>query len=323
MTDKPRLSMRDNRTIGGTDIAAIVGIHPYKSAVQVWLEKTGRAEPPDLSDNQKVRWGSKLEPLVAQEYEEQTGRKLFKPDPEQIFHPEIEWYSGSPDLILNDMSGLVEIKTTDKTQRHRFAERVPDYAFVQGVWYARLVSVRFNVEIGFVDFPILIGGNEYVCHHQDRDKEVLDMEEQLMVAGEKFWTQHVLADTPPEIKIERDGSDRVKNDLHALWRRNEREHKYIEDYEIISIAHKLAALKADEDMLKSEIDFCENSLKNEIRDAAGLLLPDGSRIDWKTQGGSISWKKVAEELGAPAELVEKYRGADKRVFKTHFKEIEE
>ena len=29
--------------IGGSDIGAIVGLSPYKSAVDVWLEKVGRA----------------------------------------------------------------------------------------------------------------------------------------------------------------------------------------------------------------------------------------------------------------------------------------
>ena len=31
--------------IGGSDVSVIAGINPYKSAYQLWLEKTGQTEP--------------------------------------------------------------------------------------------------------------------------------------------------------------------------------------------------------------------------------------------------------------------------------------
>ena len=49
----------DNRTdwlkarrkgIGGSDAASVLGISPWKSNVQLWEEKTGIAEPEDISD---------------------------------------------------------------------------------------------------------------------------------------------------------------------------------------------------------------------------------------------------------------------------------
>ena len=43
--------------IGGSDVAAILGQSPYKTAYQVWQEKTNRAEPEDLSDKDYVSCG--------------------------------------------------------------------------------------------------------------------------------------------------------------------------------------------------------------------------------------------------------------------------
>ncbi|RPI49081.1 MAG: hypothetical protein EHM49_10505, partial [Deltaproteobacteria bacterium] len=37
--------MDRRKGIGGTDISAIVGLNPHKTALDVWLEKTGNAEP--------------------------------------------------------------------------------------------------------------------------------------------------------------------------------------------------------------------------------------------------------------------------------------
>lgn len=64
-----------NMGIGGSDAAVIMGLNPYKSPYQLWLEKTGQAEPPDLSGNQRVYWGSKNEPNIADWFQEETGKR--------------------------------------------------------------------------------------------------------------------------------------------------------------------------------------------------------------------------------------------------------
>lgn len=45
--------------IGGHDAAALFGANPYKSPLQVWGEKTGRIEKPDLSQNKAVQRGAR------------------------------------------------------------------------------------------------------------------------------------------------------------------------------------------------------------------------------------------------------------------------
>ena len=56
--------------VGGSDVGAILGLNPWKTPFEVWLEKTGRAEPPDLSGKESVEWGNRLEPLVAEKFAE-------------------------------------------------------------------------------------------------------------------------------------------------------------------------------------------------------------------------------------------------------------
>lgn len=46
--------------IGGSDAGVIMGLNPYKSAYQLWMEKTGQAEAPDLSGNQFIYWGRRM-----------------------------------------------------------------------------------------------------------------------------------------------------------------------------------------------------------------------------------------------------------------------
>lgn len=58
--------------IGSSDAAASVGLHPYKSQLQLWMEKTGRAgslPQADPNDDQSpMYWGTLLEPIVAAHY---------------------------------------------------------------------------------------------------------------------------------------------------------------------------------------------------------------------------------------------------------------
>lgn len=67
-----------NKGIGGSDAGVIAGVNPWKSPFKLWLEKTGQAEPDDLSDNEAVLWGIKLEPIVAERFTEVTGKKVHR-----------------------------------------------------------------------------------------------------------------------------------------------------------------------------------------------------------------------------------------------------
>ena len=55
--------------IGSSDAGAAVGLNPYKSQLELWLEKTGRdtmlpkADPHD--EESPMYWGNVLEPIVA------------------------------------------------------------------------------------------------------------------------------------------------------------------------------------------------------------------------------------------------------------------
>ena len=50
--------------VGGSDVAAIMGLSPWRSPIEVWADKTGRAEPEDMSGKPWIEWGNLLEPLV-------------------------------------------------------------------------------------------------------------------------------------------------------------------------------------------------------------------------------------------------------------------
>lgn len=74
--------------VGGSDAASILGLSPYKNNQQLWREKTGSAEPEDISGKPYVQYGIKAEPII---------RNLFA-----LNHPDLTVQYYGDNLIRND-----------------------------------------------------------------------------------------------------------------------------------------------------------------------------------------------------------------------------
>ena len=101
---KEWLEMRKN-CIGASDAPIIMGTSPWKTALQLWEEKLGLREPPQM--NAAMARGHELEPIARQAYNDQTGNCV---EEEVVFHPEYKWMMASLDGISLDRSMVVEIK---------------------------------------------------------------------------------------------------------------------------------------------------------------------------------------------------------------------
>ena len=74
--------------IGGSDAAAVLGMNPYKTNIELWQEKTGQTTPEDISDKPYVQYGTQAEMHL---------RGLFRLD-----FPEYEVHYVENNLWLND-----------------------------------------------------------------------------------------------------------------------------------------------------------------------------------------------------------------------------
>ena len=66
-----------NSFIGGSDVGTILGVNKFKSPYVLFLEKTGKLEPENIDNKLQVKLGHKMEQVVAELYEEETGIKLI------------------------------------------------------------------------------------------------------------------------------------------------------------------------------------------------------------------------------------------------------
>ena len=136
--------------IGGSDASAVLGLNPYKTNIELYLEKTGQRMAPDISDKDYVKYGHDAEPLL---------RSLFALD-----HPEYKveyfgdnmirnekhpWAHASLDGELTDQDGrkgILEIKTTNilqSMQREKWRDQIPDNYYIQVLHYLLVTEYEF------------------------------------------------------------------------------------------------------------------------------------------------------------------------------------
>ena len=72
--DEIRLEER-RKTLGASEIPAVAGVNPHRSALDVYLEKKGLSAP--FAGNAFTEWGLRLEEPIAQKYAEVVGLELI------------------------------------------------------------------------------------------------------------------------------------------------------------------------------------------------------------------------------------------------------
>ena len=68
--------MDRTRFIGGSDLGHIVNAPPYGCARKLWYQKRGVQPDYEIEFRGHLIRGTKLEPLIVEEYQARTGRKV-------------------------------------------------------------------------------------------------------------------------------------------------------------------------------------------------------------------------------------------------------
>lgn len=278
--------------IGGSDVAALCGLNPNKTPVQLWQEKTGRVPPENLDDVEIVQWGKILEDSIATEWARRRGEKIMRVNT-TLRHPVHPFMVGNIDRRIVGKNRPLEVKNASVWTMDKWGESgsddVPLYYLTQGVHYTAIMGADA------CEFGVLLGGNELRWYVVPRDMTV---ESQLIELEAKFW-RCVETDTPPEpIKVE---------DLVRLYPKSQGAKV---SNEKIALAVAEASRLAEE---RKAIEKREKELKLEIGaymgDAGDLLDPFDSSITIATYRAHdeerIDVKRLRAEFPDVAKVVAK------------------
>ena len=185
------------RGIGGSDVSAIIGISPFRTARDIYYDKLGIAAVEEDEENWvAMEMGHLLEDLVAKIFERRTGldiyqiKKMFRHPLYPFMLADVDYFITMPD----GTKAILEIKTTNYNAKDLWwkdgRETVPAYYEAQGRHYMAVM------DIDRVFFCCLYGNteDETIIREIHRD---MAYEEEMVFLEQEFWDSHVQKQVPP------------------------------------------------------------------------------------------------------------------------------
>lgn len=305
MLERTEWLAQRRRLITGTDIAAICGVDPYRTKMDVFIDKH---YPKERDTNEHMYWGITLEAPIADTYAKRNNVQLREGS--IVIR---DWRGGTPDRIIVDQPKGLEVKTAGLRMSHLWGDAgtddIPTNYLLQCAWYMSLC------DFPSWDVAVLIGGQEY---RQYTLKRNLDLEGTILTLAEDFYRSHVLRFDPPQI----DNSESSNRWLKQRYPSDVIPKLVPSTRDLDEMAHNLNAIKQQISDLTKEADLIENSIKLSIGDHEGVVGSDW-RATWKKAKSTktVDWEKIAIALSPSQMLIDSHtrerEGSRRFIFKVN------
>lgn len=256
--------------LGASEIAAAIGQSPWQSMFSLWVEKTtGEREQ---VDSESAYWGTVFEPHVIERFGMVTGRKVHPWNQlHTVVSPAFDWLRCTPDAIQIDDDkgpGTLQVKTTSLRLELDWKDNPPLHVQIQAQFEAWMLGYSYGT------VAALIGGQKLVWHDFDVNMRFIQA---ALKKLEWFW-HCVQENIPPEI----DGSESTTEAIKRLYPFDEGGEIELgtEHEKLVAKKQSLGERKKRIEKTLTEVD---NRLKVALGDYTAGLLPNGTRVTYKTQ----------------------------------------
>ncbi|MEV6081739.1 lambda-exonuclease family protein [Streptomyces sp. NPDC052069] len=180
--------------IGGSEIAAVMGISPHESRFSLWHRKQGLIAP--VEESEEMFWGKVHEPGICARFA-QLHPELFVSAAPTYAAADRPWQIANPDRLIVPAPGadhcveIVEAKTArdDHGWGKPGTDDIPVHYRAQALWYLDVLQVtRCHV-------VVLIAGSEYREYVIEYDPAEVDL---MQAAGAEFM-RTLTANERPDI----------------------------------------------------------------------------------------------------------------------------
>lgn len=307
-TDRAAWLAQRKTGIGGSDVAAMLGLSPYRTQLQLWLDKTGRAEEAHDADAiERMYWGTVLEDVVARRYADDTGAKVQRLNG-LLRHQDVSCAIASLDrVVVNDgsrarfeggrvkgASRVLECKTAHALARNGAdwgspgTDEVPQSYWLQVQWYLGITALPV------ADLAVLFGGQKFMTYTIAADQPLFA---DLLADAEGWWQRHVVADLPPDPSTE--------GDARRLWTSHVAGREKVVDVTIADAVTELAATNAGIKALEQQAQLCRDRICSAFGDAETISYMGRRLATWKANKASqkTDWKDVAASCNATQEQI--------------------
>lgn len=284
---------RRRKCIGGSDAAAVLGLSPWRTPNDVWLDKIGVVSPP--IENEWVRWGKLLEPVIMAEYTLRTGYTLL---PRQWkIHKTYPFIGANLDAQIKGAERGVEVKTSISSTNWGpdGSDEIPLYYLAQVHHYLMVTGWKRWTVVA------LIGGSMFRTYEIEKDPEA---EAMLLEEEVGFWTKHVLPRRPPPP----DGYSKAYAQ-YLMGKVQKRAVCTENDAYLDGVLQDLFAAHLQRERAIEAFDRAKMAVIEAMsRAGADKLFNESGQALWGMRRGrrTTDWAAVVKEAGLPADLIEKH-----------------
>lgn len=275
------------RGIGGSDAGAVCGLNPYRTAIQVYYDKT--SDEIEEIDNEAMRQGREFEDYVAGRFCEASGKKVRRANAMYYDEKNPFMLADVDRMVVGENAGL-ECKTASPYMAEKWEDgKIPLSYQIQCHHYMSVC----NTEAWYI--AVLIYGKEFKYYRIERDEQVIA---DLIRIEKEFWREHVMKRVMPDP----DGSKTADAAIAERF-------KISRDI-TIPLSGFDARLKRREELLsvmgnmEAEKRQIDQELKLYLGDAE-MAENEHYRVSWKNVSrSSLDERRLKEEQ---PEVYEKYR----------------
>ncbi len=273
------LQLRRNY-IGASEVAILTGHNPYRTPLDLYLDKVEGFEQPI---SERMQWGNILEDAIAREWANRNQTKVTKSNFLYIYRGVLAATIDRFAKVDNE-TVIVEIKN------------MSDYAFrsypqingIPEIYYIQIQAQLLCTGVNKAYFVALINNGELYEATTSTDMEVQDM---IIINAKSFYENHIIKKVPPKIS-----SKEIKHsDLEESYvDGNEEDYKIFEEYKILSGAI-------------SDLEKKRKDLQEKMKERLGTnkaVIYNGNKLFWWDKSVLFNSKEFQKDN---PELYEKYK----------------
>lgn len=264
--------------IGGSDAGAVCGLNPYRSAIEVYFDKT--TDEVEEIDNEAMRQGREFEDYVARRFMEATGKKVRRANA-MFYDEQYPFMLADVDrMVVGENAGL-ECKTASPFMADKWkGEEIPLSYQIQCYHYMSVC----NADAWYI--AVLIYGKEFKFYKLERDEQVI---QDLIRIEKDFWENYIQKGQLPDP----DGSKTADSILAEYYKESKRETIRLSGFdERLMRRQELVEVMGRMEKEKNQI---EQELKQYLGNAE-VAENDKFRVSWKAVSSNrIDTGRLKEE----------------------------
>lgn len=264
------------QNLNSSEISCLFGVNPYMTEFELWHRKKN-LDLVDIEVNERMTWGSRLEPVIAQGIAEDNKWDI-EPMKDYYRLPELRLGS-SFDFCIND-SAIMEIKNVDNlVYKNKWTEEEAPLHIELQIQHQMLVS-------GYIKTYLcaLVGGNSVKIIPRDANEKVFAA---IKKKAAQFW-KSIDENIQPMPDFEKDSKFIISmNDFAEptkIMKPTEVIDEMVSEYHRVSESIKL--LEKEKEGLKAkilmEIKDCEKVVGDTYSISAGMIGP--CKVEFERKG---------------------------------------